>query len=114
MRDEAYKHLLGSRTWKTLRASYLQKHPLCEECEAAGRTVLATEVHHVIPIGSEKSLAGMRRLAYNYQNLRALCHDCHERIHREEFGYDKRKMVARQHEKAQAFMERWLSKGAGG
>lgn len=114
MRDETYKHLLASKTWKKLRASYLQTHPLCEDCAAAGRTALATEVHHVVPIGTERTQEGMRRLAYNPANLRALCHECHERIHREEFGHDRRKMAAKQRQKAAAFADAWLTKGAGG
>ncbi len=42
------KRLLDSHAWRKARAGYLAKHPLCEDCKAAGKTVLATEVHHKV------------------------------------------------------------------
>ena len=55
MRDDNYRHLLGSRVWKNIRAEYLALHPICEDCAARGDTRLATEVHHIIPISHEKT-----------------------------------------------------------
>ncbi len=63
--------------------AYLSAHPICEDCEAQGRTTPANEVHHVIPI---ESAAGrpidMQELAFNPCNLRALCRPCHIEAHR--------------------------------
>lgn len=47
----------------------LTTNPLCVACEAKGRTVLATEVDHRIPLfkgGTE-----------DVENLQGLCHACH-------------------------------------
>lgn len=61
----------------------MSAHPLCEDCEQAGRTTIATEVHHIRPI---EECAGrpddMRELAFNSCNLRALCKACHIEAHR--------------------------------
>jgi 5-methylcytosine-specific restriction protein A len=57
--------------WKQLRARYLSRHPLCADCQQAGRLTPATEVHHVIPVaqgGSDRS-----------ENLLGLCKSCHSR-----------------------------------
>lgn len=108
MRDKNYQSLLGSRVWKDLRARYLGAHPLCEICEAQGLTALATEVHHKIPIGSETSYAGMRRLAYDVNNLQALCHDCHERIHEGLDSHNHKKIIDRKKAQAETFAQRWL------
>lgn len=60
--------------WARLRAIYLAKHPTCEECAAHGELKVAVMVHHIVPIKD-----GGARL--DQKNLRALCNDCHERIH---------------------------------
>lgn len=59
------------RQWKKIRALYISKHPLCEECEKAGRLVPATEVHHIVPLAEGGSNAD--------ENLQALCKPCHSR-----------------------------------
>lgn len=109
MRDDNYRHLLGSRVWKSIRAAYLSSHPLCEDCEAQGITRLASEVHHIIPISNESSYARMRALAYDTNNLRALCHECHEKVH-EAMGsrVNKKAIRARHAQRAAAFVENFL------
>lgn len=37
------------RRWKKLRRMFLDRHSLCIDCQAEGRTRLADEVDHVIP-----------------------------------------------------------------
>ncbi len=109
MKDENYRHLLGSRVWKNLRANYLAKHPLCEECESKGITRLAEEVHHIIPISNETSYARMRALAYDTNNLRALCHECHEAAHAAMGSrLNKNAIRARHTRQAAQFVERYL------
>ena len=74
---------MNSRRWRRLRAAYLSAHPICEGCEQAGRTTIATEVHHIRPI---EACAGrpldMQALAFDPCNLRALCKACHIEAHR--------------------------------
>lgn len=109
MRDDNYRHLLGSRVWKNIRAEYLALHPICEDCAARGDTRLATEVHHIIPISNETSYARMRALAYDRNNLRALCHECHEKTH-EVSGtrLNKDAIRARHAKQAASFVESFL------
>ena len=51
--------------------SAVPAHPLREDCLEAGRTTLAAEVHHVLPLGHGGS--------HDASNLRALCKPCHSR-----------------------------------
>ena len=60
--------IYGGR-WRTIRNLYIAKHPLCEECLAAGRHVRADEVHHIIPVAQ----GGV----HAEENLMALCRSCH-------------------------------------
>ena len=67
--------------WRKLRAMYIAKHPLCAECESAGRLTPATEVHHIVAVadgGSDRD-----------ENLQPLCKSCHSRKTSEEsrFGW---------------------------
>lgn len=78
-----YKVLIQSRRWHELREWYISRHPFCEECERRGiLDQRAEEVHHVKPIGTAKDKSGMERLAFDKDNLQALCHECHVRVHR--------------------------------
>jgi 5-methylcytosine-specific restriction enzyme A len=36
--------------WRRFRLVFLSGHPLCVDCEAAGRITVASEVHHVIKL----------------------------------------------------------------
>ena len=113
MRDKDYQRLLGSRTWKTLRGIYLGAHPLCEDCLKQGKTVVATECHHVVPIDTERTYEGKRRLAYDDKNLAALCPDCHRKRHEELDSHNHKKIVLRSLRKAHAFLADWLSQEGG-
>ena len=63
--------------------AYLSAHPICEDCEAQGRTTPANEVHHIRPIESAAGRSeDMQELAFNPCNLRALCKACHIEAHR--------------------------------
>jgi 5-methylcytosine-specific restriction protein A len=59
--------------WKRFRAGYLQQHPLCRDCEAAGRLTPATELHHLAKPRDNPEL----RLAAS--NVLGLCVSCHSR-----------------------------------
>lgn len=56
-----------SGKWRGLRAVYLREHPVCRCGQAA------TEVHHLVPVRLDPSLA------YEWKNLEALCKTCHSR-----------------------------------
>ena len=76
-RNEVY----GTRLWRRLRESHLMQHPLCEICEARGKTVPAVDVHHR---DSFLNYEGEMRLekAYDPANLMSVCRRCHNWLHR--------------------------------
>lgn len=67
--------------WKNLRAAYFMQHPLCEKCLERDIVKATEEIHHIKPILTGNSELEMKDLAYNPQNLMALCKDCHHQIH---------------------------------
>lgn len=63
------------QAWRRLRESFLRAHLFCEDCRENGVMKAATMVHHI------KSVEDFPELRLDASNLRALCHDCHERTH---------------------------------
>lgn len=80
-KDGVRRRIYDSGRWRQLRLVKLQSDPLCEECAAAGRTRLATQVHHERSFTEAVDMAAARALAFDYGNLRSLCDECHGRIH---------------------------------
>jgi len=71
--ERGTRHQRGyDNAWLKLRQHKLAEQPLCETCLAAGHTVEATEVHHVIPFRGKND-----PLRLDYDNLRSLCTFCH-------------------------------------
>ena len=58
--------------WHKRRKWYANRHPLCEDCESRGLTVMVDEVDHVIPIDGKHD-----RLRLDTHNLRSRCKACH-------------------------------------
>lgn len=110
METDDYHRILRGRPWRTLRARYLGQHPLCEDCLAKDpdRTTLATEVHHIVPLGTVRSYDEMKRLAYDWNNLRALCPECHQERHLELNSWSFGKAKALRDAKITAFAKDWL------
>ena len=107
MKDERYKQLLKSRVWRRLRMQYISRHPLCEICEAEGRTRAAQEVHHIVPISRGMDRTTMRRLAYDIKNLQSLCSECHHKVHEEMEHGTKTRTRERAAAEAEVFMKTW-------
>ena len=70
-RDKKAKKFYQSSTWRKVRNRYIKNNPLCEHCKKRGRTEIADEVDHIIPIQVDWS----KRLSSD--NLQSLCHSCH-------------------------------------
>lgn len=71
-----YNSFYCSREWQQLRqAKWVSSDGLCEMCRAKGIIRSAKEIHHKIPIEEDWS----KRL--DYDNLIALCSDCHNFEH---------------------------------
>lgn len=83
------------RRWRKARARYLQEHPLCEECDHAGRVVPATVVDHIVPH------RGDQKLFWDENNWQGLCKRCHDKKTQRELaeypikqsGYNYKKML---------------------
>ena len=97
--------IYNSREWKELRIAKLRStNGLCEEClKKRGVTNPARCVHHIVPIETARTKDEMRRLAFDANNLRALCFACHARIHKE-LGSNTAKIVK---QRAEARQDRW-------
>ena len=102
-RDKNYQHLLNSKRWKTLRQWKLEQNPLCELCEREGKVVSAIDVHHKVPVESARTPDEMERLAFDPNNLQALCIPCHAKVHREARSHTRRSHEMRERDR----LERW-------
>lgn len=70
----------SSKAWQDCRNEYMkQAHYLCEICLRKGIYKPAEIVHHIIeldPITIEKP-----EIALNFDNLEAVCRECHSELH---------------------------------
>lgn len=82
-KDKDYNRLIHTQRWLKLRREILTAHPLCERCEAEGYVTPAAEVHHRRPVETGINYHEKQRLMFDSDNLMALCHDCHVKIHTE-------------------------------
>lgn len=72
-RDPKYQKFYLGMDWKLTSRKFMQdKKYKCEECNK-----IASEVHHIIPIQTDEGWD--KRLDYN--NLQALCLECHNDKH---------------------------------
>ena len=82
-KDKDYQQLIHTGKWLRLRKDVLSRFPLCQRCDAEGRTTAATEVHHIRPVEEAITYGDKRQRMYDPSNLMALCHDCHVKVHTE-------------------------------
>lgn len=75
--------IYNSSEWVNLRKAYYQQHPLCEKCLEKGIVKPTQEIHHIKPISTGKDDLEMKDIAYNPNNLIALCVECHKKIHQQ-------------------------------
>ena len=64
-----------------MRDAKLMEQPLCYVCQLEGKTVLASQVHHLRTFTQEDDENKMNALAYDSNNLVALCYHHHYVIH---------------------------------
>lgn len=67
------KDFYKSPAWRALRLAFLQANPLCRDCKALGRYEPARHVHHIVDRKQRPDLA------WDWDNLQALCVPCHNR-----------------------------------
>jgi len=74
-KDTEEQSFYHSPRWRKLRAWKLRRDPLCEVCEAEGRTKEAKMVHHIKDIKDGGELMAV-------DNLASLCGlACHNKLH---------------------------------
>lgn len=73
-RDPDVKKKYGY-SWQKIRNRYIKMHPLCEMCLEEGKSTLAEEVHHIVPVN--------RGGTHDTINLMSLCRSHHNAIHHE-------------------------------
>lgn len=72
-RDPKYTQFYNSGPWRALSAKRLQDDGYrCQWCRG-----IATEVDHIVEIQTPEGWP----LRLDYNNTRALCHDCHDKRH---------------------------------
>lgn len=84
-RRKVRQKIYNDKRWKSLADEYRRTHPLCEDCEEGWmcdcKVEPATEVHHIVSfmtayLDDEQINEQMQELAFDKDNLRALCR-CH-------------------------------------
>lgn len=66
------------KQWKDLTLYYRMEHPICEECHKN----VSEHTHHIIsPFQPNLSENERMYLLLNPNNLKALCAECHQKIH---------------------------------
>lgn len=76
------RHIYNSKKWKDIRNEYISEHPTCECCHFE----LATQVHHIKRFSTGKNKKEIEKLAYDKNNLMALCSHCHISKHLKNFS----------------------------
>ena len=80
-RNNTWNKYYQSPRWKKLRNWYISLHPICADCMIEGRSVPATEVHHIKPFGLGKTEEEKWELLLSPDNIVCLCSSCHDKRH---------------------------------
>lgn len=97
---KTYNRLINCQKWRNIRNEYLCANPLCERCKEQGIVTIAECVHHITPVEDGRSVEEMELLAYNRNNLQALCIECHTAIHKEAGQKTSAKLLERKEARA--------------
>ena len=80
MAKEFARKFYSSKAWQECRNEYMKRaHYLCENCLRKGIYKPAEIVHHIIeidPVTIERP-----EIALNFDNLEAVCRECHNEYH---------------------------------
>lgn len=80
MAKEFSRAFYNSATWKNCKEEYLRsKGYLCERCLKQGKITPAKIVHHKIHLNPNN--INNPEVAIGFNNLEALCQDCHNKEH---------------------------------
>lgn len=83
MAQDFARGFYDSTAWKTCRKAYMKKAGgLCERCLASGILRAADLVHHKIVLTPENITHP--EISLSFDNLEAVCTDCHRALHENE------------------------------
>ena len=91
---KSIKEFYSSPDWKKCRAAYISTRcGLCERCLKQGKIVPAREVHHKVRLTDAN--INDAKVALNFDNLEALCFECHDKEHEADARARKQKQPER-------------------
>lgn len=90
LRQKAYQNT----KWRKMRDTYMHEHPICEECLKQGKVTPAEDIHHKRSPFQKGEVNW--NLLLDYNNLEAVCKDCHGRIHAKQQGHITPEEIIRQ------------------
>lgn len=100
-RSERATKAYNTTQWRNLRKAYLMEHPLCEVCMERGNVTYSRDVHHIHEISNAENDLEAKDIAFDSDNLMALCMACHSRYHSiSKHGYlidDDKEFIAAYH-----------------
>lgn len=91
MKNESnHKSVYKTSRWLKTRQFVIQRdHGICQMCN---RLILKNaEVDHIIELNDSNFKD--ESIAYGFENLRTLCHDCHNKVHNRFKEYNERSIV---------------------
>ena len=105
-RDPRYQKLLNSKRWMEVkRVVWRRANGLCERCREEGFIRAGVDCHHIVPVESGRTVQEIERLAYDVNNIRLLCVDCHIKTHQEMRSHTKEKVQENKARARRRFME---------
>ena len=80
MAKDFAKKFYKSRAWSKTRDSYIASvNGLCEDCLDKGKLTPGYILHHIVELTPQNITDPF--IALGHDNLRYVCHDCHNKIH---------------------------------
>lgn len=80
-RNKKWNKYYGDKRWKRLREWQITNFPLCQDCMIEGRSVPATEIHHIVPFSRGITEEEKWQLLLDPDNVISLCSECHDKRH---------------------------------
>lgn len=80
-RSDRASRMYNTTQWRKIRDAYLMENPECVICGLFGRVKLANCVHHHDHISDARNDLEAMDIAFDSNNLVALCSDCHNLLH---------------------------------
>lgn len=91
LRKKAYQNT----AWRKMRDTYMKEHPICQRClDEKGKITPATDIHH--KVSPFKNGAVNWALLLDYDNLMAVCKECHGQLHAAQQGHISAEEVLKQ------------------